>query len=186
MAFAAGLVVLVAALVAPLDGVFSLHMLQHLLLVVVAAPLIALGRPGRGSPVGPWLAWPLHVAVLYVWHVPALFEAALRLGPLHGVEHLTLLATGLLFWYAAQWLGPAGRIGYLFAAAVASSLLGILLVFSRPPWYASYPSVEDQVAAGLLMWIGGGAAYLVAMLAAMIGWLGSEPQPHQNETAIRV
>ncbi len=141
-AFGAGVLTLVVALVSPLDllsdVLFAAHMAQHLLLVTVAAPLIALGEPlvaglwawprrqrvaiGRAwasaQPLlGLWrivsslpVAFTLHSVALWLWHAPVLYEGALRNGALHATEHLVLLGTGLLFWSTA-WtsLGRGGR-----------------------------------------------------------------------------
>jgi cytochrome c oxidase assembly factor CtaG len=137
-AFALGWAVLAAALVSPVDAwgarLFSAHMLQHELLMVVAAPLLVLGRPFGawlfGLPAGwrralgaatrragwrrfwraltgPLAAWSLHAAALWVWHVPWLFDAALAAPGLHALQHLSFLVTALLFWWAV--LGPAAR-----------------------------------------------------------------------------
>jgi putative membrane protein len=213
-AFAAGLAVVGAALLSPLDGwaarSFALHMLQHVLLVAVAAPLLVLGEPlvpwlwalpgERRRRVGAWwrssvelrgvwraasapvVAWALALGALWVWHAPALYEGALRSAPVHAIEHGSFLGTGLLFWWPVvrgSRLAPPGALLYLFAAAIASSALGALIAFSGTVWYGSYaaPSplgltpLEDQAAAGLLMWVGGGAIYLVAMLAVLLVWL---------------
>lgn len=133
ISFAAGLLAVAVALVSPLDALsnalFSAHMVQHLLLMTVAAPWI-----GMGAPLLPLLwAWPrherlaigralaraqpllrlvgvvsglrpalvLHSLALWVWHTPLLYEGALRNGALHAAEHLLLLGTGFLFWSAA-------------------------------------------------------------------------------------
>jgi putative membrane protein len=138
LAFAGGWLSLVIALVSPLDplGVrlFSAHMLQHELLMVVAAPLMCLSRPlalwtwampmGWRRRVGGWTrrpawsafwrgltaplsTWALHAVALWGWHVPALFEAALHDEGIHTLQHLSFLGTALLFWWSA--LKPASR-----------------------------------------------------------------------------
>jgi putative membrane protein len=127
--FGAGLTVLALMLALPLHAWgrlrFAPHMLEHELLTVVAAPLLAAGRPGvpyllalplswrlwvaswiinRGlrplwrALVHPGAAWALHGAALWLWHAPPLFEAALRSEAVHYLQHLTLLVTALLFW----------------------------------------------------------------------------------------
>jgi cytochrome c oxidase assembly factor CtaG len=137
-AFGAGWLALAVALVSPLDPLgtrlFSAHMLQHELLMVVAAPLMLIGRPlavwawalprRARRRVGdffhhpawrlPWLwisaplaAWLLHAAALWLWHVPALFEAALHDGVVHTWQHFSFLFSALLFWWSA--LGQATR-----------------------------------------------------------------------------
>jgi cytochrome c oxidase assembly factor CtaG len=128
-AFGAGLGVLALMLVLPLHAWgrlrFAPHMLEHELLTVLAAPLLAAGRPGvpylLALPLpwrrrlGVWLAtaraariwrrlvhpgvaWALHGAALWLWHAPPLFEAALRSEAIHYLQHVTLLGTALLFW----------------------------------------------------------------------------------------
>jgi cytochrome c oxidase assembly factor CtaG len=133
--FAAGLATVVAALLSPLDArsaeLLSAHMVQHLLLVVVAAPLLVLGAPAvpllLALPTGtrrdlhalgakpfvatitrtfrrPVVAWALHVVTLWTWHVPNFYEAAVRTDALHALEHASFLGTALLFWLVV--LGP--------------------------------------------------------------------------------
>jgi putative membrane protein len=130
-AYAAGWLALVMALLSPLhplgELLFSAHMGQHELLMLVAAPLLVLGRPvlayvwalprparaafGRVARVAPlrrawtWatvplVAWVLHAAVLWVWHLPVLFEATLDSEGLHALQHLSFLGSALLFWWA--------------------------------------------------------------------------------------
>lgn len=136
-AFFGGLLVVAVALSAPLDpaahDLFAAHMLQHVLLMLVAAPLLALGGPGlplllalpvplrrrvgrlRGSRPGrrlrvlvaaPLLALALQTGALWGWHLPAVFGAALRSEPLHALEHLCLLGTAALFWWQLARIGP--------------------------------------------------------------------------------
>lgn len=137
-AFYAALSTLAIALLSPLDAaaaaLFSAHMMQHLLLVMVAAPLLVLGDPGtmlwaaspsnrraigrvwrRASTIRlvwdrvtrPAAAISLHVFALWVWHAPVLYESAVRHESLHALEHATFLATALLFWWPL--LRPHGR-----------------------------------------------------------------------------
>jgi putative membrane protein len=141
-AFAAGLATLFVALVSPLDRwseeLFSAHMTQHELLMVVAAPLMVLGRPlvpmlwalpaawrqrlGRGlrAPAcrtvwrfvtGPIVVWVLHGAALWILHLPSLFEAALADRLFHAFQHACFFWTAALFWWAVAH-GRYGRIGY--------------------------------------------------------------------------
>ncbi|MDQ3784911.1 MAG: cytochrome c oxidase assembly protein [Actinomycetota bacterium] len=128
-AFFTGLVALVVALLSPVAALghtlFAAHMVQHLILVLVAAPLLVFGAPflpcslalapkwrrnlhalGRspraaaawGALTGPLLVWILHVGALWAWHLPALYEAALGDQVLHVLEHLSFFGTALLFW----------------------------------------------------------------------------------------
>jgi len=136
-AYVGGLLTLVVALISPLDALgsalLSAHMLQHLLLIAVAAPLVVLGRPTiallwavptrRRRQVGRWwrrapgiqsvwaglslplVAWLLHTAALWAWHAPPLYQAALDVPILHGAEHVSFLGTGLLFWWTVLATG---------------------------------------------------------------------------------
>jgi putative membrane protein len=139
IAFALGWLSLVVALVSPLDALglqlFSAHMLQHEILMVVAAPLMCLSRPlvlwtwalppsarrrvGGWTRAGRWRAfwggltapasgWVLHAVALWAWHVPALFEASLHHEGVHTLQHASFLATALLFWWPCfRHGGPA-------------------------------------------------------------------------------
>lgn len=151
--FTAALVALAVALLSPLDALSgalaSAHMVQHLLLVVVAAPLLALSAPSstllRGSPLavrqasGRWArrlrrsadalpvvrhpatVWLLHVATLWFWHAAVPYGAALDHALVHVAEHASFLLTGALFWHAV--IGTRG-------AARLSKGLGVLLIFA--------------------------------------------------------
>jgi cytochrome c oxidase assembly factor CtaG/cytochrome c2 len=220
-AFALGWLILALALVSPLhrlgEVLFSVHMVQHELLMTVAAPLLVLGRPlvpfvwglppawrptaGRwtGAPgfraawaalTHPVTAWALHAAAIWLWHLPSLFEATLRSEAVHAIQHASFLGTALLFWWSVLRtrggrLGWPGAVLALFTTAVHTSLLGALLTFSGRLWYPLYAGatsrwgltpLEDQQLAGLIMWIPGGIAYLVAALALLASWL-AEPGP---------
>lgn len=224
--FYAGFGVLVLALVSPLDALgaalFSAHMAQHLLLMLVAAPLIALGDPGlvllwalppgwrrpvarvvRRGVVGqlwkqirkPGAAWLLAAVALWLWHVPGLFELALRLPAVHSLEHLCLFGSSLLYWHVA--LRRSGHTGfsylagivYIFSMALVGSVLGIILTFMSSPWYGIYAGstaafgltpMEDQQAAGLLMWIPAGLVYLVTALALFACWLEADERRERS------
>ena len=216
LAFGAGWLVLTVALVPPLDGLgtmlFSGHMVQHELLMIVAAPLLVLGHPlgiwvwalpprwrrTTGAffhaPAwrGPWkvvtaplAAWLLHALVLWVWHAPALFDAALRHPAIHVAQHIAFLATALLFWWSV--LGSASRprqgvaLLSLFTTTVHTGALGALLALASTPWYRSYLAstrafglepLQDQQLGGLVMWVPGALAYLIAALWLAARWIG--------------
>lgn len=142
-------VVLVAALASPIgslaDGyLFSAHMLQHLLLVLVVPPLALLGWPARRNarpsllrrrlhPLVPWL---LGVGAMWLWHEPKLCDAASSSPIVHRVQELSLLAMGTAFWWPVlapregARLSPLAGILYLFTACAACTLLGIIITFS--------------------------------------------------------
>jgi cytochrome c oxidase assembly factor CtaG len=168
-AFAAGWATLAVALLSPIaalsDLLFSVHMTQHELLMLMAAPLLMLGRPivvalwalparwrvaaarpARGrmrrltTPAGVFL---LHGVTLWAWHLPAWYEAAVLDPQLHLVQHLSFVATASLFWWG-MLRGGYGRLGYgtavlyVFATAVHSGGLGALLATADAPWYPLY------------------------------------------------
>jgi putative membrane protein len=163
--FLLGALTLAIALVSPLDYIgdhylFSAHMIQHMLLVVVAPPLWLLGTPSwllaplfRREPVrqitrlitNPIVAFLLLNATLYIWHIPPLYSAALTNEALHIVEHLMYIALGVLFWWVV--LSPVEEssrvsrgvaIVYLFLACQPMVLLGALLTFAPAPVYLPY------------------------------------------------
>jgi putative membrane protein len=216
-AFGIGWSTLALALLSPLDALgaqlFSAHMLQHELLMVVAAPLMVLGRPlalwawalpaparrGVGAlfhhPAWrrPWRllsaplsAWTWHAAALWLWHVPAWFDAALHHSWAHTLQHLSFLFSALLFWWTA--LGPVRRdtagvaLASVFTTMLHTGALGALLALASFPWYPDYVSrsaalgrdaLEDQQLGGLLMWIPASLAYLAVGLALAARWLDS-------------
>jgi cytochrome c oxidase assembly factor CtaG len=189
-AFVAGLVVVALALLGPVDArahdLFAWHMVQHLLLVSVAAPLLAIGRPtavlrtllGLAPPAPPRAAAlvgsaVLQVGVLMAWHVPWLYQQALDHDPIHALEHLTLLGTAVAMWShlvrsAGVWRGVALLV--LFLAAFPPMAYGVGLTLATSSWYASY-SLDDQRVAGVLMWAYGGAAVVVGGVGLFASWL---------------
>jgi len=217
LSFALGLVVALVALVSPLDllsdYLFAAHMSQHELLMVVAAPLVVLGRPFTAyvwalpatqrsalahqlhSPAFRWswqfLSAPLFVLVLHavvrwLWHEPALFEAAMRNETLHAFQHATFFGTAALFWWALVH-GRYGKAGYglavlfVFATALHTSILGALISVAPRLLYRIYATrtsafgwdpLTDQELAGLIMWVPGGLLFLVSALALFGAWLG--------------
>jgi putative membrane protein len=197
--FFAGVVVVSAALVSPLDGLAHrslwLHMIQHVLLVSVAAPLLALGRPlvvvreawPRAVPAirGPGV-WTLvvvtagvQVVTLLVWHVPALYDAALGHDVIHGTEHLTLLLTAVALWSALDAVrGEQGGLTLLalFIVSFPPLLLGAAMTFATTVWYPPYAAAGphpliDQQLAGVVMWAYGGLAAVIGGVYLFVRWL---------------
>jgi putative membrane protein len=151
LAFAGGWLVLVVALASPLDALadegFRFHMIQHELLMVVAAPLLVAGRPlaawtwalpgrvdaGIGAALrarwwqflwrcltAPATAWALHALALWLWHAPRWFDAALASRPIHEWEHASFLATALLFWWTLIGRRHGAASGVATGTALAS------------------------------------------------------------------
>ncbi|HEV7576967.1 MAG TPA: cytochrome c oxidase assembly protein [Caldimonas sp.] len=216
LAFVGGWLATALALVSPLDALgnhlFSAHMVQHEVLMVVAAPLFVLGRPlgawAWALPIGwrraighffhrpgwraPWLivtaplaAWLLHAIVLWLWHVPALFEAALASPGVHTLQHTSFMLAALVYWWSVAGLGASGRhrgtaMLSLFTTMIHTGALGALLTLSPVAWYAAYAGrtaafgldpLEDQQLGGLVMWIPAGFAYVACGLATATHWL---------------
>ncbi len=187
--FALAMLALIVALESPIDVggdryLFSLHMVQHLLLAMVVPPLLLLGLPREWLllerlRISPLAASVIFNLVLAVWHLPFLYEATLRNEPSHVAEHLTFLAAGVLFWWPImapstrrRGLTPIGKIAYLGFAGVPPTILGLAFILSRSviyPFYAAAPRVtplsplDDQVAAGLVMFGLGNLIYFAAI-----------------------
>src|SRR3954464_3539703 len=173
-AFVAGWLTLAIAVSPPLDewsaGWLAVHMIQHELLMVIAAPLIAVSAPMIGTlwampaairhrlvdairrtPVAaawsavtsPAAVFVLYAVALWIWHIPALYDAALADEGVHVVQHLCFFGTAALFWWGIA-RGPHGRAGYgaavlyVFGTALHGGLLGALMTVSPRIWYAPY------------------------------------------------
>jgi cytochrome c oxidase assembly factor CtaG len=221
-AFFGGLAAVYLALASPIEPFADLllwvHMVQHLLLMMVVAPLLWLGAPLfpllRGLPrpirvfwAAPLLSAPpcrwlfgrlthpltalfLFVAATWFWHVPPVYDLALRSGGWHYLEHVCFLGTALLFWYPVvrpyparpRW-SPWLLLPVLLLADLSNTVLSALLTFSYRvlyPYYAEVPrlgglsAVEDQSAAGVLMWVPGSAAFLLPLFGIGVQLLSGE------------
>ncbi|GEO14835.1 cytochrome c oxidase assembly protein [Microvirga aerophila] len=194
------------------ERLFVAHMVEHEILMAASAPLLIVARPvgamlwalpqawrrsigalGRvPSLARTWsfltnapIATILHGAALWIWHAPALYEAALADPWLHWLQHVSFFGTALLFWRALLQ-GPererayGAAVFYLFATSLHTEFLGILLAIARQPIYpaqtGSAPEwglspLEDQQLAGLVMWIPAGLVYAGAALALAGLWI---------------
>jgi putative membrane protein len=206
------------------DVHFSAHMGQHELLVLFAAPLVVAGRPERVLRAGlpgrarrsvaavlhrpgvagalrlagnRWLAAALHGAVVWLWHLPVLFEAALHDETIHAVQHLSFFATAALFWWAMV-RGRYGRLGYgvavvfVFLTCLHKGLLGALFAFAGRAVYPTHAArteqaggeaLLDQELAGLLMWVPAGALTAALGVALFAAWLGALERRAASRTA---
>ncbi|MBP2310605.1 cytochrome c oxidase assembly protein [Azospirillum melinis] len=226
--FAGGWLLLALPLATPLHlwggRSFAAHMVEHEIIMVLAAPLLALARPlgvllwgipggvrrrlvqagrqplrGVWRPVtGPLTATALQTAVLWLWHIPAAFEAAVHSPVLHALQHMSFLASAVLFWWALAF-GRAGRHGYglgalcQFLTALQSGLLGALLTLAGTPWYPTYAirtegrlsPLEDQQLAGIVMWIPAGLVHAGAAFVLIALWLnGPRRRPGRNRDVL--
>src|SRR5262244_1160245 len=210
-AFFAGLITLVCALLSPLDAfagwLLTVHMIQHLLLMMVAPPLILWGAPYlpllSGLPrqfsingLGPFLSsrvlrrvarfvshpvfcWSAFISVNVAWHLPVMYEIALRSPTWHRVEHFSFLSTALLFWMPIiqprPWVARTPRwmiLPYLILADFQNTALSAFLIFYERvvyPTYATAPRITDltpladQAAAGAMMWVASSVFFLVPL-----------------------
>jgi cytochrome c oxidase assembly factor CtaG len=209
----AGLVGLAIALLGLHDAAherFVAHMAQHLLLMMVAVPMLLLADPlpavlwalpaalRRGAsawlteaspPRRAWraltrppVAWTFYALVLWCWHLPAAYDAALARAWLHDLEHVSFVAAAVVFWWpiiapaprVAAPPSPVARVVYLVLAAFSGGALGVLLAASPAPLYAyaSADPLADQTWGGVLMWAVGGAIDMAAVLAVVARVVG--------------
>jgi putative membrane protein len=200
------------------DSRLSLHMTQHVVLMTAMPPLVVLGRPwprmwlrfslrarravGGGlsrSPTfrygarflkRPGVALAVQSALVGVWHVPQLYDAAARNEWIHVLEHVSFVLPALVFWGALLDAPPVrARIDHLHravwftAAMIPGWVLAIVLAFASAPIYTAYPSLTDQQLAAGVMWVPGSLTYFVAAIAAFYRWL--EPgRPAAAEPAL--
>ena len=222
-----GLAAIVAALASPVEfydtTLFSAHMIQHLLLTMVAAPLLALGAPITlllrvSSPEArrkwilpvlnsrvvsvisyPVVAWTLFAAVMWFTHFSPLFDAALDDFALHRLEHALYLGSALLFWWPVIGVDPSphrmtypGRVLYLALGMPLMSLLGMVIFSAQTVLYEHYLTLErswgwtplqDQQWAGGIMWAGGDAIFVLALVLTVAAWLQHEERENVREDA---
>lgn len=187
--FASGLLTIVVALVSPISDVAEqlviAHMVEHLMLGDIATLLLVLGltgpllQPILAIPVfdrlrvlaNPAVAFPLWVFNFYLWHVPALYDAAYGGAPLHALEHTTFIFFGCLMWMpifgplpTPQWFTAAWKVAYVIAVRFAGAILGNVLMWSGTVLYTIYAPGErewglspltDQSTAGVIMMVEG-------------------------------
>lgn len=195
--FTAGVVILFVALESPLDVLgdyylFSAHMLQHLLLILIVPPLLLSGIPSEEAAswlkIGivrkaeavlgrPSVAWFSCVGVMTVWHLPVLYNFALAHESVHIFQHLTFLFTGTMFWWPVVGPIPERRLGvipaifYLFAAVVENTALGIAITFMPAGYYPAYlhPQATDVLRLVRNGW--GISAVLDQELGGLLMWV---------------
>ena len=227
-AFGAGLVTALLALLSPLGAAaiatLSSHMVQHVVLMFIAAPLLVAGRPGlvmglafpvrarraswtlaRTRPVAiatrllrnPLTILLLYTAVLWLWHLPGPYQAALRDRTIHGFEHLSFLAISMAFWAGVTRTGPRRRIAYVPSMALVlgtmlqSTWLAALLTFggiaypayerSAAVWHVN--ALADQQLAGAIMWIPPAILYLVVFGVLFVRWFRELESRHATRPA---
>jgi putative membrane protein len=167
----------------------TVHMVQHLLLMTLAPPLILLGMPRKLAVHGllpqfasaatrPALCWFAAAGTLVLWHIPSVFILGLRSQMCHDIEQASFLATGLLFWWPVVQPWPrvsrwqeSSMLLYLFLATLPCDILSGFLVFCDRVVYPAFLSsphsfgrsaLEDQQCAGALMWTCVTIVYVIA------------------------
>lgn len=192
LAFHMGTLLAYLAVLGPLDEwaetSAAAHMTQHMLFIVVIAPLWVLGRPlpqivagGGNALVRLWqpmlylarypmpMAW-LHGAIIWFWHMPDFYILALHNPWWHTLEHACFLVSAGLFWWAvlksSRRKAPWALLAVLFTL-VHTGFLGAILTFAQAPLYGEGRGLQDQQLAGLIMWVVGAIPYLLAAV-----WIG--------------
>jgi putative membrane protein len=189
---------------------FWVHMVQHVLLLTVVAPLLVLSAPWMSmmrlrpagllrrvaTPTAVWIAFNVN---LVVWHVPALFDLTLRNAGVHALEHVLFLATGVLFWAQVidvpllrKRLDDRARVVYISTAAVVSWGLSFALTVAPSALYSAYAraaarpggltALGDQRIAASVMLVPGSITFLIAGLVFVHRWLDDE----QREVGTRI
>jgi putative membrane protein len=219
--FLGGLALVLAALVSPIDRLgeqlFVMHMVQHLLLLDLAAILLICGltrvilRPvtrrvqhlerAAGPLATPAFAVALYVGGMGLWHLPALYDAALEQPALHALEHLTFAVAGGLYWWhllspirSRHRLGGLGPVAYMFSAKVLVGLLGIALTFSPEALYSFYEqrprywgmsAVTDQNVGGAVMAIQQSLVMGIALAVLLVRQLTEAEREQQRAERLR-
>ena len=167
LCFGAGMIVAFLALQSPIDRggdefLFSLHMTQHLLLMMVAPPLVLLGicgarplarvryraaRRAWWAATRPWPALVIFNAVMLVWHVPSLYDSTLTVEPVHILEHISFIAVGVIFWWPVVdpirdsrtvTVTPLTKIAILVVSGIPTTVLGLIFALAPNPFYDFY------------------------------------------------
>ncbi len=213
----AGVAVFYLTLASPVDALadgylFSAHMLQHLLLLLVVPALILLSLPATSVPArfqhGGWrwvnwllrhpaATWLLGLGGMWLWHAPALCNAAVTNVWVQRLQIVSLLLMGTAFWWPIigpwrrQWLSPLAGIAYLFSACLGCTVLGIIITFSPVEVCSIYlhpvdrlgimpllqgqwglTPARDQQIGGLMMWVPACLIYFCGVCGLLARWYG--------------
>jgi putative membrane protein len=194
------------------EHLFAFHMVEHEIVMAISAPLIVLSRPsavymwafaertrmriasvmtarltrkGWSIVTGGAVSTTLHGAAIWVWHVPALFDASVENVTIHRLQHVSFFVTAILFWWSVLWVSARGAAAWhLFITMMHTSILGALMALAPHVLYGAQTAdaarwgltpLEDQQLAGMLMWVPAGTVYAggaLAMLALLISRSG--------------
>jgi cytochrome c oxidase assembly factor CtaG len=194
------------------DRWLSVHMTQHIVLMTVVPPLVVLGRPwprmwlpfplsarravggtlsrspgfrrSAGFLKRPAVAFVAMSGMVALWHVPQLYDAAVRNEWIHVLEHVCFFVPALVFWAALLEAPPVRaridhfhRCCWFVLAMIPSWILAMYLAFAPAPVYSAYPSLTDQQLAAGIMWVPGSLTYFVAAVIAFYRWLEPDGAP---------
>ena len=218
--FTAGVVVIFVALLSPIHELsdrylFSAHMLQHVLLTLVAPPLLLLGTPDwlirpllrpnwafrlvRISTL-PVIAFALFNVIFSVWHIPALYNSSVEIHGVHVAEHLLFMVAAVLMWWPiASNLPELPRlsyplqIGYLFLMSIAQIIVFAPITFSKEPLYrlyASAPRIWDispvvDQQIGAILMKMGGGALFLTLIVIMFFRWFKQDEERRKDEASR-
>ncbi|MBN1528573.1 MAG: cytochrome c oxidase assembly protein [Thermoleophilaceae bacterium] len=218
-AFAGAMLALLAALISPIDSLgedylFSAHMLQHVLLGDIAPVLFLLSlsrvimRPvtrrlqgverALGPLASPWTGLVVWLGIMYVWHIPALYDAAVEHPVLHLLEHVSFFTAGVALWWPLVQPVPMRHrltglqpIAYIASAKAGLAALGLVLTWSQTvvyPYYEGTPRVwdlspiDDQNVGGVIMMVEQSLTLVIALVVLFMGALArSEAEERRRE-----
>jgi cytochrome c oxidase assembly factor CtaG len=223
--FTSGVILLFLSLASPLDALsdeylFSAHMFQHFILLMVVPPILILNLPEENLRrlfqskkiemlekmlSRPVFAWIFANAIFWTWHIPTLYDLAVKNESIHIFEHLCFLISATIFWWPVLNPIPEKRLPfaesmiYLVLGGFSNMVLGILLTFADTPFYKSYLAPEDswkilpilhskfhldtlsdQRLGGILMWVLGSVVFLGIILIEIARWYSNEEE-HTHE-----
>lgn len=203
------------------EHLFTFHMIEHEIVMAVSAPLLVAARPigtmlwalprrarvaagrmlRRRGVVAAWdwlgsggNATALHGIAIWAWHAPLLFDAAVADVAVHRLQHLSFLATALLFWWSVFYRSNPGLAAWqLFVTMMHTSMLGALMTLAPKVLYEAQTAtalewgltpLQDQQLAGLIMWIPAGTIYAGAALALTAIWIRKSGEMRRRSDAV--
>jgi putative membrane protein len=220
--FACGLLAILAALVSPIDDLgeqlLVMHMLQHVLLLDIVPILLILGlnkmllRPvtrrlnsiekRAGYLAHPVFAVFFYAGVMWAWHIPTMYDAALKNSTVHAFEHICFAGAGTLYWWHVlspirnrMRLGGLGPIAYMVSTKLLVGMLGIVLAFAPSSFYPFYEHLphywglspsEDQSMAGLLMALEQSIVMGIALVVLFVQMLNESEREAQRAERFEV
>lgn len=195
--FTAGLALTLLAFISPLCNLgvalFSARVTQHMVLTLVAAPLLVLGRIDvLFPPLGRASSWKainigtcLFAALMWLWHLPGPYDLTLQNNTVYWLMHTSLFVAALILWYGLLIGGrdfPGLAMVAAFATTMQMSFLSAILVLAGEPLFAVHETttwpwglspLEDQQLGGLIMWVPSGLLFTACAVAAFAAWLNS-------------